>query len=56
MARFRKNIKSFLLCVRAPDAMPQKAPGQSCLRQIRRGGQGGRFLKPLGRGHYLGVQ
>ena len=41
MAPFRKNIKRNLLCVRAPDAIPQEAPGQSCLRQIRRGGQGG---------------
>jgi hypothetical protein len=28
MARFRKNIKRNLLCVRAPDAIPQEAPGQ----------------------------
>jgi hypothetical protein len=26
-------------------ALAKDAPGQSCLRQIRRGGQGGRLLK-----------
>ena len=28
MARFRKNIKRNLLCVRAPESVPEEAPGQ----------------------------
>jgi hypothetical protein len=28
MARFRKNIKRNLLCVRTPESVPEEAPGQ----------------------------
>jgi hypothetical protein len=28
MARFRKNIKRNLLCVRAPESVPEEAPGE----------------------------